>query len=81
MTMLRILRRESGLTAAQMAEILGISPELYKQYETGLADPPASILIDFSKIFNVTLDFLCGLTLEPRRRSPDTDLPHFLLKH
>ncbi len=55
---IREMREIVGYTAEQMAELSGISPELYRAYEAGTLDMPFTFLHNCSKIFAIELSEL-----------------------
>lgn len=59
---LKELRSENGLTQHELAVKLGITRSAYSLYELGLREPNLAMLIELSKFFNVTLDYLAGLS-------------------
>ena len=58
---LKTLRLQNGLTQAQVAQNLGVTKSVISAYETGLRLPSYDILINISKIFRVSTDYLLGL--------------------
>lgn len=68
------LRKELGLTQAQLAETLEISQQLIAAYEAGSRKVPASILPTFVKLFAVNLEQLIGLEDKPTKRGPASTL-------
>lgn len=56
------LRKNRGLTQAGLGEIIGISQESISRYETEIVTMPVDILIKLAAFFNVTTDYLLGLT-------------------
>lgn len=52
------LRRKSGLSQEQLAEIIGVSRQAISKWEGGLSVPESEKLIAISDYFNVTLDYL-----------------------
>ena len=58
---LKTLRLQNGLTQAQVAQKLGVTKSVISAYETGLRLPSYDILINISKIFRVSTDYLLGL--------------------
>ena len=58
------LREESGITQQMLAFDLGISRTTYAHYEQGSHEPPIENLVKLSKIYDVTVDYLLGLTDE-----------------
>ena len=52
------LRREAGMSQAQLAQALQISPSAVGMYEQGRREPSADTLVALSEIFGVTTDYL-----------------------
>ena len=52
------LRRRTGLSQSQLAHQLHISPSALGMYEQGRRTPSLEILVQMSRIFNVSLDYL-----------------------
>lgn len=65
---LRRFRQDFGLTQKQVASAAGVTEQVYQQYEYGKVVPRVSILIRLSETFNVSLDYLAGLSTDPARR-------------
>lgn len=61
---IRDLREDHDLTQTQIAKILNMSQTGYSQYEIGKNDIPTKILIELSKYYNTSVDYLLGLTSE-----------------
>ncbi len=59
---LKILRLERRYKQREMAEILGLKPRGYQAYEYGNAYPTVPGLIQIAKFFDVSTDYLLGLT-------------------
>ncbi len=59
---LKLLRKEQRYTQNQMAEIFGLKPRGYQEYEYGNAYPTVPGLIQIAKFFDVSTDYLLGLT-------------------
>lgn len=57
---LRILRRERGLTQAELAKKMKLKQYNISDYEIGRIEPNVATLIRFAEVFNVSLDFLVG---------------------
>ena len=53
-----LLRRRIGMNQFQLAEKLHLSPSTIGMYEQGRRTPNVDILIQMSRIFNVSLDYL-----------------------
>jgi quercetin dioxygenase-like cupin family protein len=54
------LREISGTTSDSMAKTLGISSELYNEYESGCCDIPVGIIFRIAELFHVELTVLLG---------------------
>lgn len=68
---IRDLREDHDLTQAQIGKILNMSQTGYSQYEIGKNDIPTKILIELSKYYNTSVDYLLGVTdeIKPYPRS------------
>ena len=64
---IRDLREDRDLKQRQLAEFLNCSQQVYSNYELGQRDIPTDILIKLSKFYNVSVDYLLGLTTNPKR--------------
>lgn len=59
---IRNLREDNDLNQTQLATILNIAQTNYSNYENGNREIPISILIQFPKFYNSSLDYLLELT-------------------
>lgn len=59
---LKLLRQEKGLTQQQLSDELGLNSVTYLRYEKGQREPSLDLLIEFAKYYDVSLDFLVGLS-------------------
>lgn len=59
---LKELREGNELTQKQLAEKLNINSVTYLHYEKGQREPPLSLLADMAKFYDVSVDYLLGLT-------------------
>ena len=59
---LKELRTENNLTQTQLATKLGIRQQSYARYEKGVGEPSLDTLVALSGLYNVSVDFLLGLT-------------------
>lgn len=55
---LKILRKKSGITQANLAKKLGISPSAVGMYEQGRREPESKMLVKIAEFFNVSVDYL-----------------------
>lgn len=63
---IRDLREDHDLTQKQIGQILNMSQTGYSQYEIGKNDIPTRILITLANYYNTSVDYLLGLTDEPK---------------
>ena len=63
----RDLREDSDKTQKQIADILNMQLTVYQRYERGERELPMHHFITLAKYYNVSLDYLAGLTNELRR--------------
>ncbi len=59
---LRILRKKYGYTQAFVASQLNLKYHTYNNYEIGCREPSFDTLIDIAKLYNVSIDYLLGLS-------------------
>lgn len=59
---LALLRAEKGLTRKQTAELLGVSTRLVCYWENGERECGFEMLIKLCALFNVSADYLLGIT-------------------
>ena len=64
---LRLLRQEHNYTQKKVAELLDITRPQYSLYETGKREIPISLLIELSNIYNKSIDFIVGISENPKR--------------
>lgn len=56
------LREDSDKTQGQLAEYMGTTPQHYGKYELGNAEIPFERAILLAKYYDVSLDYIAGLT-------------------
>lgn len=59
---LKELRTEKRIGQIQLAKETGLSKSAIARWELGISEPTASALVALAKYFNVSVDFLLGLT-------------------
>ncbi|MCX4286814.1 MAG: helix-turn-helix transcriptional regulator [Clostridia bacterium] len=59
---LKELRQENNYTQNAVALKLGIRQQSYARYETGSGEPNLETLIALAKMFNVSVDYLLGIS-------------------
>lgn len=62
---IRDLREDHDLTQKQVSGALRCSQQVYSNYELGQRDIPTDILIKLSAFYNVSVDYILGLTDNP----------------
>ena len=60
------LRIDSDRTQAEIANFLGCQREVYRRYEKGTRQIPVDMLIQLSRLYNVSIDYIVGLTDEKK---------------
>ncbi len=58
---LKKFRKLKKLTQSDVAEIIEKDRSTIAKYENGQAEPPFNVLIMLSKLFDITIDELCGV--------------------
>lgn len=66
---IRDLREDADLNQTQVAKYLGMSQTGYSKYETGENDIPTQVLIQLAQFYQVSVDYLLGLS-DTRERNP-----------
>lgn len=64
---LKDLREDKDLSQNDIAKLLNISQQQYSLYETGQRDFPTEFIIILAKFYNVTTDYIFGLSSEPQK--------------
>lgn len=65
-TNLRAFRKSLGMKQNKFAEENGIAPTTYNGYETGQREPSISLFINLASKYGVSVDYLIGLTDDPK---------------
>ncbi len=63
---IRDLREDHDLTQTQIAKLLKTTQQQYSKIETGRADISGEKLILLAQFYNVSCDYILGLTKEPK---------------
>ena len=63
---IRDLREDRDLTQKQVAKILNCSQQVYSNYELGQRDIPTDILIQLSRLYKVSIDYILGISDIPK---------------
>ena len=59
---IRALREDSDKTQADIAKLLKVGQRTYCDYELGKTRIPVDSLIALAKLYNVSMDYICGLS-------------------
>lgn len=62
---IRDLREDADKTQAEVAAAIGLYTTTYQRYERGEREIPLDIVICLAKYYNVSLDYIAGLTDYP----------------
>ena len=62
---IRALREDADKTQAQIAGLLQVGQRTYCDYEKGKTRIPVDSLILLAREYNVSMDFICGVTDVP----------------
>ena len=74
---LKSLRLENNLSQAKLAQALSLSANTISQYETGKRFPDQRGIITICRFFNITADYLLGLS-DNKRTTDDNFSSKFL---
>lgn len=64
---LKDLREDSDKNQTEIAKIIGTTQSYYAQYERGIRDIPFERVIALAKFYNVSIDYIAGLTNDKRK--------------
>ena len=67
-------RKKSGLSKTQLAQEIGVSLHILKNWQSGRAEIPASKIVSLANLFGVTTDYL--LVGHPAMRPNRKDAPY-----
>ena len=67
---LRHLRGYNAVTQREIADALCIDRSTYAYYELGETQPSLLMLVRFSKLFDVTTDYLLGIQPDEKQPTP-----------
>lgn len=63
---IRDLREDNDLKQRQIAEYLMCDRSLYGKYERGERELPVTLLVKLSEFYKTSVDYLLGLTDDPK---------------
>jgi transcriptional regulator with XRE-family HTH domain len=59
------LREDHDISQKEIAEYLGIHPNVYRRYEKGIRNFPIELIIRLADYYKVSTDYLLGRTDDP----------------
>lgn len=65
---LRVLRTSRNLTLHQVGEVISFTKSAVGNLEHGRKKPSVDVIVDLANFFEVSTDYLLGLTDNPERR-------------
>ena len=65
---IRDLRDDRDLKQKDLAKLLNCSQQVYSNYELGQRDIPTDILIKLSNLYQVSVDYILGISDTPKKQ-------------
>ncbi len=59
---IRTLREDYDLTQREVATLLNVGQKTYSDYELGKTRIPLESVITLARLYDVSLDYICGVT-------------------
>ncbi len=59
---IRALREDSDKTQTEISQLLKIGQKTYSDYELGRTRIPVDSLIILARLYNVSMDYICGVS-------------------
>ena len=75
---LRQLRDAKEMKQEEIAQALNVSRASYSSYENGIT-PPTNVCIKLAQVYDVSVDYLLGLTVDPKPASGELGKHFFAL--
>ena len=75
---LQKLRNDLNMTQKELAEKLDIKQQAISSYEQGTSKPKNDVIIKISKIFNISIGYLMGVTDNPYEKEMPADAKELL---
>ena len=69
---IRLLRKEAGLTQAEVAEKIGVTYRTYQNYEAGASAPQSKVLAKLANVLKVSMDMLSA-DIKTNANAPQND--------
>ncbi|ACL77088.1 helix-turn-helix domain-containing protein [Ruminiclostridium cellulolyticum] len=73
---IKSLRNVKGQSQKEVAEALGKSREAISKYELGEREPDPDVIVQFSQHFNVSSDYMLGITDHIENIAPGKRMPY-----
>lgn len=64
---IRDLREDRDMKQRELAAYLNCSQQVYSNYELGQRDIPTDVLIRLSALYDVSVDYILGITQNPKK--------------
>ena len=64
---IRELREDNDITQTEIAKYLETTQQVYSRYEKGENEIPVRHIISLCKYYNISADYILGLTDNPKR--------------
>ena len=65
---IRDLREDNDYTQKYVAKYLVCDQSLYSKYERGERPIPLEIMVKLAKLYDTSIDYLAGLTVNPKKQ-------------
>lgn len=62
------LRKDKELTQEQLAEVLGVSPQIVSRWENGISQPSLELLPTIAAYFETSVDTLLGIATPVKKQ-------------
>ena len=62
------LRKDKELTQEQLAEVLGVSPQIVSRWENGVSQPSLELLPTIASYFETSVDTLLGIATPVKKQ-------------
>ena len=59
---IRALREDNDMTQVKVAQLLQVGQKTYSDYELGKTRIPVDSLIVLARLYNVSMDYICGVS-------------------
>jgi len=62
------LRKDKELTQEQLAEVLGVSPQIVSRWENGVSQPSLELLLTIAAYYETSVDTLLGIAMPVKKQ-------------